>query len=530
MSSLGVNPIKIDLQKRERRRVARHKIHLPAYATQTGSVDMPAFDFSQILDISEDGMAIQTSLPLRPGQSQVFSLDLPQSPELHATAGVVWADSSQRVGVRFNELSESVLMALRAWIANNEMAEGRDETQVSESPAIDADRAIADRVIYQELDAPTHPDYTLVLAGLEAVKREVEAQGANLHSALRLIADRALTFTRATGAALALTEGVDMVCLASSGNDAPPVGAHLRVGAGFSGECVRTGSLLRCDDSETDRRVDAAKARTLGIRSMLAVPVRWDSSIIGLIEVFSSEPHAFGADDELVLPRLAAFAASAVHRAGSPEEVSTKVPVVDDEFPSESPADLPLPQLAPSRNILLIASGITLLFVIYWLAGNWDHGIRRRSSSAPPPSASSQANAPEDVGSTHSVPDLRRMAELGDAVAQFALGAHYATGDDVPQDYAEAVRWFNQAAEQGNVPAQATLGAYYWAGRGVSQDLVKAYYWSILAEAGGDEASRSRVALLASRLNRSQILTAQQQANDFLSAHQTPAKDPSTAQ
>ena len=54
--------------------------------------------------------------------------------------------------------------------------------------------------------------------------------------------------------------------------------------------------------------------------------------------------------------------------------------------------------------------------------------------------------------------------------------------------------------------AQATLGAYYWAGRGVPQDLGKAYYWAILAEAGGDEGSKYRVALLASRLSRAQIL------------------------
>ncbi len=94
------------------------------------------------------------------------------------------------------------------------------------------------------------------------------------------------------------------------------------------------------------------------------------------------------------------------------------------------------------------------------------------------------------------------MAEQGDPAAQFSLGARYATGEEVKQDYTEAVRWFTKAAEQGHILAQATLGAYYWAGRGVPQDLTKAYYWSVLAQAGGDQASKYRVAVLASRMSR----------------------------
>jgi len=92
-------------------------------------------------------------------------------------------------------------------------------------------------------------------------------------------------------------------------------------------------------------------------------------------------------------------------------------------------------------------------------------------------------------------------------------------GSGVPQDDEEAVHWFNKAAEQDDPGAQGMLGAYYWSGRGIPADLVKAYFWSILAEAGGDEASKSRLPLLASRLNHGQILDAQQQANDWIAQH-----------
>jgi len=123
---------------------------------------------------------------------------------------------------------------------------------------------------------------------------------------------------------------------------------------------------------------------------------------------------------------------------------------------------------------------------------------------------------------TTGLPELLQLADEGDAAAQFALGVRYEMGSGVPQDDQEAVRWFNKAAEQDDPGAQAALGAYYWSGRGIPADLLKAYFWSILASAGGDEASKSRAALLASRLNRRQILYAQQQASDWMAQHRPP--------
>jgi TPR repeat protein len=50
-----------------------------------------------------------------------------------------------------------------------------------------------------------------------------------------------------------------------------------------------------------------------------------------------------------------------------------------------------------------------------------------------------------------------KLAEEGDAKAQFTLGTLYSNGKGVPQDDAEAARWFRMAAEQGNEKAQASL-------------------------------------------------------------------------
>ena len=134
----------------------------------------------------------------------------------------------------------------------------------------------------------------------------MESKQFDREAELQSIAERALTLTRATGAAIALSAGNDreMTCVASAGDDAPPVRSRLQVGSGFSGECVRTGRSLRCDDSETDDRVDRAGCKSLGIRSLVAVPIRRGSKVVGLLEVFSPQPYAFNADDIGALQQL----------------------------------------------------------------------------------------------------------------------------------------------------------------------------------------------------------------------------------
>jgi len=180
---------------------------------------------------------------------------------------------------------------------------------------------------------------------------------------------------------------------------------------------------------------------------------------------------------------------------------------------------LPFPRFSRGRKILLTAAAITVLFAGAWLISPRDFTRNAGAAVAPQPLKIPTKPVSASEPATGTLESIRRLAEQGDAAAQFSVGARYATGEDVPQDYVEAVRWFSMAAEQGHVVSQATLGAYYWAGRGVPQDLVKAYLWSVLAKAAGDEASKYRVSVLASRMSRAQIAAAQQQANDWIKEH-----------
>ena len=55
----------------------------------------------------------------------------------------------------------------------------------------------------------------------------------------------------------------------------------------------------------------------------------------------------------------------------------------------------------------------------------------------------------------------------------------------MPQDYAEALKWYRLAAEQGNLDAQYSLGVMYHNGEGVPVDYAEALKWFGLAVAPG---------------------------------------------
>ena len=126
-----------------------------------------------------------------------------------------------------------------------------------------------------------------------------------LDEVLKLVAERALTITGADGIAIALAEGDEIICRASAGTMAPDRGVRLDAKAGFSGACFRTGRIVRCDDSETDSRVNVEACRRLGTRSMVAVPLLGQESVVGLLEAFSTEPYGFNDSDVRGLNLLA---------------------------------------------------------------------------------------------------------------------------------------------------------------------------------------------------------------------------------
>src|SRR6266568_6115266 len=110
---------------------------------------------------------------------------------------------------------------------------------------------------------------------------------------LGAIAESAQALTGANAAALAMRREGLVICRARSGEMAPEVGSRLSVDSGISGECLRTGRVLRCDDTQKDYRADPQVCRRLGLRSIAAVPLRGRRGTMGVLEAFSTRPYAF---------------------------------------------------------------------------------------------------------------------------------------------------------------------------------------------------------------------------------------------
>ena len=82
--------------------------------------------------------------------------------------------------------------------------------------------------------------------------------------------------------------------------------------------------------------------------------------------------------------------------------------------------------------------------------------------------------------------DNRKLAELGNAKAQYNMGLSYFNGVGVGVDKVEAIKWYRLAAEQGNAGAQFNLACAYDSGEGVSVDKVESIKWYRLAANQGD--------------------------------------------
>jgi TonB family protein len=122
---------------------------------------------------------------------------------------------------------------------------------------------------------------------------------------LNEIVEQACLATGASGAAIALRRGEEMVCRASSGGNAPELGSRLDMDSGLSGACLRSRSIQCCDDALSDTRADAEISRQLGVRSVVVYPLLRNEELIGILEIFSARPCAFGDRDLQTLEVLA---------------------------------------------------------------------------------------------------------------------------------------------------------------------------------------------------------------------------------
>ena len=147
------------------------------------------------------------------------------------------------------------------------------------------------------------------------VQQAVAAAGLDSRTVMRVIADRGLRLTGASGAVIESIEGDELVPQVHIGADAP----RLRVADSLSGLCVRTGELQRSDDVLTDPRVAHDSYRAIGVRSLLAVPLTDEQRTLGVLKMVSTRPDAFSDRDAKALRLLGGLMGAALGHAAAYE-------------------------------------------------------------------------------------------------------------------------------------------------------------------------------------------------------------------
>jgi GAF domain-containing protein/Sel1 repeat-containing protein/PilZ domain-containing protein len=506
---------------RDRRRESRHRTHTPAYANLSGSAQGALLDLCEVLNITENGMCIQASAQMKTNRLLPLCIELSATgARIYVVGHVVWSEASGKTGIRFPEMSEAGRKQLNLWLEENKKAEELHAASADTEQAETEGRAL-------QAKPGSASAYTSLVGEWSEIQKEVEACGPDLDPALHTIVQRALTMTWASGSAIALinkSRPSEMICRARAGTDSPEIGARLDPGAGFSGECVSSGKVIVCDDTEYDSRVDRQSCRILGIRSILACPVKRDDEVIGIIEVFSPEAAAFWENDITILRRLGDLVTLTVRRAEHSRADVLSFPSGDslDETGGHA-LGLETPELLPRlssfrRRVALLFIGVLCATLVSWILAPW---ISRLGSSTSGFTSlpAAEADSSPDTFTTLSFKEVKKLAVSRNIGAEYAVGMRYANGDGTKQDYREARQWFLRAAESGYIRAQAKAAACYWGGKGGPQDYSKAYFWALLAQAGGDETSPTIVINSAAHLSPAQTAAQQKQAEQWLHSH-----------
>lgn len=116
----------------------------------------------------------------------------------------------------------------------------------------------------------------------------------------------------------------------------------------------------------------------------------------------------------------------------------------------------------------------------------------------------------------------RNAADLGNPEAQTALGQMYFKGDAIEQDFKLAAQWFQRAAQQGHHHAQGLLGRMYMKGLGVQEDNLEAYVWFILSKGNMDVGTYLSSKWIVEKLSSEERAEARRRANAFVPKKETP--------
>jgi hypothetical protein len=226
-------------------------------------------------------------------------------------------------------------------------------------------------------ESPREPEYrneSPQRQRLRAVFSAFQESGAGFGLALDILlhelTEESLAIAGVTGSAIALRGAGDhFVCRAVAGEPTPALGARIEAQDGLSAECVRTGRLQVCEDTESDARLNAEMCRSWGVRSLAIVPLFLRQRLVGILEAFSPTAGAFDRAAIARLVQLGNYVVETVAFAEGPLQPEPVVPAkptasfrprVETWIDTQLPEVPPNPGVAPIKNAEMKSAAATV--------------------------------------------------------------------------------------------------------------------------------------------------------------------------
>ena len=346
----------------------------------------------------------------------------------------------------------------------------------------------------------------------------------------------------ADGIALAYAVDGVVACRASCGNHAPPVGTPVNLNSGIGAQCLRDGKTVTCSDTETDPRVNKNVCRAIGVRSMLAAPLRRNGQVIGVAQAFYSEANGFSEAAMAELEASSELFLSCIPGENSTDGQPAAVP--DLEVVADPPPVAPQVAFPRAEVSAVIAEPASHAEKIGPLAASSVVSETEKLSPKRPEEQKSHpglnnkkiyaAQAPEKPQPPETAPAIfaqiqepvwwKRPTVVATAVCALGVllwaGAREvsrstsagttvesrssATAQLEPNQVASMAQLLKQA-QSGDSRAQYNLAQRFETGNGILRDLPKAYAWYIVAGEAGNDSAKQAIRSLTPKLTTEQI-------------------------
>ena len=193
---------------------------------------------------------------------------------------------------------------------------------------------LADAYVVQESGIDTRSlSAVLELQGLMA-ESELDVD-----RAMPLMAERARNVAQATGVAIAILQGDQLVYRAGSGSSAGYVGRRVTAILSVSRHTKSKAEILRVENAQRDGRIEAAICRQFGAESLLILPVYDNRNLVGVMEVIFSDAHSFQEQEVRTYRVMASLLGEVIGRAAQPEaqKAATEAPAFQPALASIAP-------------------------------------------------------------------------------------------------------------------------------------------------------------------------------------------------